>query len=250
MNASPAPILAMRSVSKSFGGLRVLEEVTLAIAAGERRAIIGPNGAGKTTLFHIMSGLLAPSAGSIELYGSDITRFAVHQRAALGMARTFQLTTLFPNLTVLENVLLALHGLSRSKFALLKPMSGYRALIERAGELLEQWRLAEHANRLVRELAYGEQRALEILLAVCQQPKLLLLDEPTAGLSPAETTVAVEIIQSLPRQLSIVLIEHDMDVAFRLCEAVTVLHAGKVVASGTAESVRRDPDVKAIYLGD
>jgi branched-chain amino acid transport system ATP-binding protein len=243
------PALALHSVSKSFGALQALDGVTLAVAVGERRALIGPNGAGKTTLFQIMSGMLAPTAGRIELFGSNVTHRPIHQRVALGLARTFQITNLFTNLTVEQNVILALQGLVRTKFNLLRPVSRERALFMQARTLLEEWQLAERRASLVRELSYGEQRALEILLAVCQHPRLLLLDEPTAGLSPAETLVAAALVRHLPREMAIVIIEHDMDVAFSLCETVTVLHAGKVLATGEAEAVRRDPAVRSIYLG-
>jgi branched-chain amino acid transport system ATP-binding protein len=243
------PALALHSVSKSFGALQALDGVTLAVAVGERRALIGPNGAGKTTLFQIMSGMLSPTAGRIELFGSNVTHRPIHQRVALGLARTFQITNLFTNLTVEQNVILALQGLVRTKFNLLRPVSRERALFMQARTLLEEWQLAERRASLVRELSYGEQRALEILLAVCQHPRLLLLDEPTAGLSPAETLVAAALVRHLPREMAIVIIEHDMDVAFSLCETVTVLHAGKVLATGEAEAVRRDPAVRSIYLG-
>jgi branched-chain amino acid transport system ATP-binding protein len=241
--------LALQRVAMSFGALRVLDDVTLAVAAGERRAIIGPNGAGKTTLFHILSGMLTPTDGTIALFGSDVTRRSVHRRVALGMARTFQITNLFPNLTVEQNIILALQGLQRMKYGFLRPVSAYRPVVRRAGELLDEWQLPDRRNSLVRELSYGEQRALEILLAVCQDPKLLLLDEPTAGLSPAETATAVKIVHALPRAMAIILIEHDMDVAFRLCETVTVLHSGRVLATGAADDVRRDPIVRSVYLG-
>ena len=243
------PALALHGVSKSFGALQALDGVTLAVAAGERRALIGPNGAGKTTLFQIMSGMLSPTAGRIEFFGSNVTHRPIHQRVALGLARTFQITNLFTNLTVEQNVILALQGLVRTKFNILRPVSRERSLFMRAGTLLEEWQLAERRASLVRELSYGEQRALEILLAVCQHPRLLLLDEPTAGLSPAETLVAAALVSQLPREMAIVIIEHDMDVAFSLCETVTVLHAGKVLANGAAEAVRRDPAVRSIYLG-
>jgi branched-chain amino acid transport system ATP-binding protein len=243
------PALALQRVGKSFGALRVLDDVTLAVAAGERRAIIGPNGAGKTTLFHILSGMLPPTDGTIALFGTDVTRRSVHRRVALGMARTFQITNLFPGLTVEQNVILALQGLRRMKYAFLRPVSAYRPVVRRAGELIDEWRLPDRRDSLVRELSYGEQRTLEILLAVCQRPKLLLLDEPTAGLSPAETATAVKIVQALPREMAIILIEHDMDVAFRLCETVTVLHSGRVLATGAADNVRRDPTVRSVYLG-
>jgi branched-chain amino acid transport system ATP-binding protein len=243
------PALALHGVSKSFGALRALDGVTLEVAAGERRALIGPNGAGKTTLFQIMSGMLSPTAGRIELFGSNVTHRPIHQRVALGLARTFQITNLFANLTVEQNIILALQGLVRTKFNLLRPVSRERSLFTRAGALLEEWQLGERRASLVRELSYGEQRALEILLAVCQHPRLLLLDEPTAGLSPAETLAAAALVHRLPREMAIVLIEHDMDIAFSLCETVTVLHAGKMLATGEVDAVRRDPIVRSIYLG-
>ena len=241
--------LALHSVSKSFGALQALDGVTLAVAAGERRALIGPNGAGKTTLFQIMSGLLSPTTGRVELFGSNVTHCPIHQRVALGLARTFQITNLFANLSVEQNVVLALQGLGRTKFNLFCPVSRERSLFVRAGALLEEWQLSERRASLVRELSHGEQRALEILLAVCQHPKLLLLDEPTAGLSPAETLAAAALVRRLPREMAIVIIEHDMDVAFSLCETVTVLHAGKMMATGEADAVRTDPIVRSIYLG-
>src|SRR5262245_13235476 len=243
------PALALHSVSKSFGALQALDGVTLMVATGERRALIGPNGAGKTTLFQIMSGVLSPTTGRVELLGSNVTHRPIHQRVALGLARTFQITNLFANLTVEQNIILALQGLARIKFNLFHPVSRERSLFMRVGELLEEWQLAERRASLVRELSYGEQRALEILLAVCQHPKLLLLDEPTAGLSPAETLAAAALVRRLPREMAIVIIEHDMDVAFSLCETVTVLHAGKMLATGEADAVRRDPVVRSIYLG-
>jgi branched-chain amino acid transport system ATP-binding protein len=243
------PALALHSVSKSFGALHALDGVTLAVAAGERRALIGPNGAGKTTLFQIMSGVLSPTTGRVELFGSNVTHRPIHQRVALGLARTFQITDLFANLTVEQNIILALQGLARIKFNLFRPVSRERSLFMRVGALLEEWQLGERRASLVRELSYGEQRALEILLAVCQHPKLLLLDEPTAGLSPAETLAAAALVRRLPREMAIVIIEHDMDVAFSLCETVTVLHAGKMLATGEADAVRRDPVVRSIYLG-
>src|SRR5262245_53463173 len=243
------PALALHGVSKSFGALQAVDGVNLTVATGERRALIGPNGAGKTTLFQIMSGMLPPTTGRIELFGINVTHRPIHPRVALGLARTFQITNLFANLTVEQNLILALQGLVQTKFNLLRPVSRERSLFMRAGTLLEEWQLGERCASLVRELSYGEQPALEILLAVCQHPKLLLLDEPTAGLSPAETLAVAALVRRLPREMAIVLIEHDMDVAFSLCETVTVLHAGKMVATGEAEAVRRDPAVRSIYLG-
>lgn len=243
------PALSLRNVAKSFGGLRVLEDITLVAGPGERRAVIGPNGAGKTTLFHILSGVLQPDAGSIELYGRDITGYPIHRRVGLGMARTFQITNLFPNLTVEQNLFLALQALKPTRYAMLRAIDHDRDLIDRAGALLERWQLSERRRARINELSYGEQRSLEILLAVSQQPKVLLLDEPTAGLSPGETSIAIAIIEALPRELTMILIEHDMDVAFRVCDTVTVLHAGNVLADGTVSEVRSNVAVQSIYLG-
>ena len=243
------PALSLRGVAKSFGGLRVLENIMLVVGEGERRAVIGPNGAGKTTLFHLMTGVLQPDAGSIKLYGRDITGYPIHKRVGLGMARTFQITNLFPNLTVEQNLFLALQALKPTKYAMLRAIDHDRDLIDRAHALLARWKLSERRSARVNELSYGEQRSLEILLAVSQQPKVLLLDEPTAGLSPVETSIAIEIIEDLPRDLTVILIEHDMDVAFRVCDTVTVLHAGHVLADGTVSAVRGNAAVQSVYLG-
>jgi branched-chain amino acid transport system ATP-binding protein len=219
------------------------------IEQGERRAVIGPNGAGKTTLFHVVSGVLPPTSGSITLFGQDATRLPTHKRIALGMARTFQITNLFRNLTVEHNVVLSLQALRPTKLSMFRTLGSYKDLLRSAEALMEEWGLQEKRNALVTELSYGEQRALEILLAVAQKPRLLLLDEPTAGLSPAETATAAETIRQLPRDMAMLLIEHDMDVVFDLCDTMTVLHLGEVLASGDPAAVRANPEVQEIYLG-
>jgi branched-chain amino acid transport system ATP-binding protein len=234
---------------KDFGGLRALDGVTLRVEPGERRAIIGPNGAGKTTLFNIITGLLEPTAGSILFDGRDVTPLPPHRRAQLGLGRTFQITTLFPKLTVRENVLLAVQAGDAARFTLSRPREAFPRLFQQADALLERWALQDRAAVPVRLLSHGEQRQVEILMALAIGPKILLLDEPAAGLSPAETAALAEIIGSLPRETTILLIEHDMDVAFALADRISVLHYGKVVAEGTPEAVRRDPHVAAIYLG-
>lgn len=248
--SKPPLALRLQNVSKNYGALRAVQNVSFEIKPGERRALIGPNGAGKTTLFHLISGVVGVSAGRIEFFGTDVTDLPTHRRIALGMARTFQITSLFPELTVMENVILALQALGRTKFSMLKPLREYRPLLQRAETLLGEWQLANRQHTLVRELSYGEQRTLEILLGVAQQPKILLLDEPTAGLSPAETAAAAALIAKLPRDTSILLIEHDMDVALELCDSLTVLHLGEVLASGPKDEIRQDPRVQKIYLGD
>ena len=251
MATSGRAALALYDVSKLFGALRAVDKVSMSIEPGERRAVIGPNGAGKTTLFHVVSGVLPATHGRIEMFGTDVTHMATHRRIAHGMARTFQITNLFRNLTVQHNIVLALQGLETgTKMTMFRPLSSYKQLLKRADQLLAEWRLGERRDALVTELSYGEQRAMEIMLAVCQKPRLLLLDEPTAGLSPAETVAAAEIIRGLPRDMAMLLIEHDMDVVFDLCDTMTVLHLGEVLASGDPAAVRGNPQVQEIYLGE
>jgi branched-chain amino acid transport system ATP-binding protein len=245
----PVPALRLASVSKRYGGLHAVKDVAFEVLRGERRGLIGPNGAGKTTLFNLISGFTAVSAGKIELLGKDVTSLPPHRRVALGMARTFQITRVFPDLTVLQNAILALQGLTPAKYFMLRPLCSYSSLRKRAVALLTEWQLAGRENTPVNKLSHGEQRTLEILLGVAQRPKLLLLDEPTAGLSPAETAFASALIDKLPRDTAILLIEHDMDVALRLCDSLTVLHFGQVLASGPKQQITQDPRVQEIYLG-
>ncbi len=240
--------LTVENVSKNFGGVAALANVSLDIEEGERRVLLGPNGAGKTTLFHTISGTILPSDGRIVLFGLDITRLRPDRRARLGLARTFQITNLFPRLTVLDSILLALDGGARG-LQLLRPLSSYRSLYREAYDRLEQWGLAENAGRVVRTLSYGEQRQLEIALALAGTPRLLLLDEPTAGLSPAETRRVVTMVQQLPRDMTIVMIEHDMDVAFELADRIAVLHQGQLIAEGNEAAIRANSQVTDIYLG-
>jgi branched-chain amino acid transport system ATP-binding protein len=247
---SAATMLRIAALNKSFAALRVLVDVDLSVAAGERRVLIGPNGAGKTTLFNVVSGLLPADSGSIAMLGQDITRLPTHRRIALGLARTFQITALFPNLALKRNLLLALQGCSRTKFSMLRPMSAQMKVLGQAEELLERWEMADKRDALVKELSYGEQRQVEILLAIAQRPRVLLLDEPTAGLSPAETSRVVEVIRGLPRELTMLVIEHDMDVAFQLADSISVLHMGQVLVTGDRQTVQTDRRVREIYLGE
>jgi len=241
--------LQIEQLSHSFGGLLALSDVNLAVAPGERLAIIGPNGAGKTTLFNIVTGIFRPSAGRIRLLGQDVTRLPPHRRAQLGLARTFQITTLFPRLTVLDSVLLAVQGLDPVRFTLHRPREAYGHLRERAESLLVEWGLAHRCHAVTGRLSYGEQRQVELILALAGAPKVLLLDEPTAGLSPAETASVAEMIRRFSRDTTILLIEHDMDVALELVDRVTVLFQGHVLAEGSKDKIRSDPEVAAIYLG-
>jgi len=223
--------------------------VTLSLRPGERRALIGPNGAGKTTLFNLISGTLPVSGGAISLFGQDVTRAPAHRRAALGLARTFQITNLFPDLTVRENCLLAVQALSPVKFSMFRPLSAYGVLRARAHATLEAVGLDAVADARVNVLSHGEQRQLEIALALAGRPRVLLLDEPTAGLSPAESRLMAQLIAGLDPAITVLMIEHDMDIALELSDMVTVLHYGRVIADGPREQVKADPQVREIYLG-
>jgi branched-chain amino acid transport system ATP-binding protein len=241
--------LEVDGLTHLFGGLKALDGVTLRVDAGERRVILGPNGAGKTTLFNLITGILLPRSGTIRLFDRDLTALPPHRRSRLGLGRTFQITTLFPRLTVLESVLLAVQGADAARFTLLRPRTAYRHLWARAEELMAEWGLGERRDVPTGELSYGEQRQVELVLALAGRPRVLLLDEPTAGLSAAETAAVVAMIERFPRDVTVLLIEHDMDVALVLAERITVLHQGCVLAEGTRDAMRADPRVKEIYLG-
>ncbi len=241
--------LRLERVSRSFGGLLAVDGVDLAVQPGERRAIIGPNGAGKTTLFNLISGELGVSTGAIHLFDRDITGLPPHRRAALGLARTFQITNLFPSLSALENGLLAVQALTRTKFAMLRPLERFTRLKERALAALRAVGLEDRAATTVRNLSHGEQRQLEIALALAGQPRVLLLDEPTAGLSPGESQLMADLLRGLDPAMTVLIIEHDMDIALQIALHVTVLHYGRVIADGPREAVKADPLVREIYLG-
>jgi branched-chain amino acid transport system ATP-binding protein len=243
------PALVLRAVSRRFGALCAVDDVSLEVQGGERRALIGPNGAGKTTLFHVISGVLKATSGRIEMFGHDVTDLPMHRRVALGMARTFQLTTLFTRLTVEQNVALAVQGQRPEKLSMLRTRTSFAALNVEVERVLADWDLFDKRSTVVSALSYGEQRRLEVVLAVAQRPRLLLLDEPTAGLSPAETASTAAMLRALPREIGLVVIEHDLDVVFDLCESFTVLHLGKVVVTGPPDAVRNNAQVQEIYLG-
>ncbi len=241
--------LSTEGLSKSFGGLDAISQVSLQIEEGERRAIIGPNGAGKTTLFHLITGFLLPSSGRVRLFDRDVTNLKTHQRSGLGISRTFQVTNLFPKLTVAENILLGVQAISPARFCFYRPRGGFREILAEAERLLKQWNLWEKRDVPIKNLSYGEQRQIEVILALSTKPRLLLLDEPTAGLSAAETSHMVSIIKSLTRDITIILIEHDMDVAFEIAEKITVLYFGAVLADGTLDDIKGNPKVTEVYLG-
>ena len=226
-----------------------MRDVTLKIMPGDRKAIIGPNGAGKTTLFNLITGIFPATSGQVVLFGQDVTRWPSHRRTALGMARTFQITSLFPKLTVLDNVLLAIQGLRRSKFVMWRFLSSYRDFYDRAHGLLERARFLDRKDTEVRYLSHGEQRQLEIILGLASDPKILLLDEPAAGLSSGESSEMIRFLAHLDRNLAILLIEHDMDVVFDVAEHISVLHFGEVLEAGAAEQIRRSEKVQQVYLG-
>ena len=249
MTATGGDALRLDAVTRNFGGLRAVDGVSLTVRAGERRALIGPNGAGKTTLFNLVAGVLPVTSGAIRLFGEDVTRAPAHRRAARGLARTFQITNLFPGLTVMENCLLAVQALTPVKFCMLRPVSGYPRLRERARGMLTAVGLETVDGALVANLSHGEQRQLEIALALAGNPRLLLLDEPTAGLSPAESRLMADLLAGLDPAITVLMIEHDMDIALALASHVTVLHYGRVIADGTREEIRADPQVREIYLG-
>jgi branched-chain amino acid transport system ATP-binding protein len=236
-------------LAKVFGGLRAVDGVSLSVAPGERRALIGPNGAGKTTLFHCVTGTLLPSSGRVKLFGHDVTDLPEHQRTGLGMGRTFQITNVFPDLTLIENLVLSIIGTDRRKWILHRPVSAFPALRAQALAGLAAVGLADRAEESVKLLSYGERRQLELALALNTAPKVLFLDEPCAGLSPSERQRIFQMVRSLPRDITVVLIEHDMDVALGLADKVTVMNRGRVMVEGTPDDVQRNPDVRSVYFG-
>jgi branched-chain amino acid transport system ATP-binding protein len=243
------PVLSLHDLTVAFEALRAVDGVTLSVPLGERRAIIGPNGAGKTTLFNAICGMILPTAGTITFNGHDLTHLPPHRRARLGVARTFQITNLFPTLSIEDNVVLAIRGLSRRKFSLLGSPARNRDEESRMSDALAAARLDSHAGTPVQELSYGAQRQLEIALALVSSPTLVLLDEPAAGLSPAERQIVAQIIRDLPRELTVILIEHDMDLALGLADRVTCLHNGRILVDDTPDAIRRNKVVQEVYLG-
>jgi branched-chain amino acid transport system ATP-binding protein len=241
--------LVLEHVSRQFGGLRAVDDVSLTVGSGERHALIGPNGAGKTTLFNLISGELPPTAGRIVLFDADVTRLLSHQRAALGIARTFQITKLFPGLTVLENMLLACEALDTRKLVMHRAVGSFPDLRERAAALLGRFGLATLSGERAKNLSYGDQRKLEVALSMAGRPRLLLLDEPMAGLSAGESRSMHDLLEGLDRSMTVLLIEHDMDVAFAFAQRVTVLHQGRVLVQGHRDEVSANRAVQDIYLG-
>ena len=243
------PLLSVESLSRSFGALSAVSRVSLAVAREERRAIIGPNGAGKTTLFNLITGALAPSSGRIVFDGRVITGLASHAVARRGLSRSFQRNNLFANLSVLENLRLAAAARERGSYDLLGSVGRLVRPLARAREMADAVGLAGRLDTPAGRLSYGEQRQLEVGIALATAPTLLLLDEPTAGMSPEETQRMTELLRRLPRAVTLVIIEHDMDVVFSLADRITVLHGGEVLVDGPPDAVRADPRVYEVYLG-
>jgi branched-chain amino acid transport system ATP-binding protein len=243
------PALEIRGLHKSFGALAVTRDVNLTLLRGARHALIGPNGAGKTTLVNLITGVLRPSAGSVLLNGEDITSLSQARRIRRGIARTFQINQLFRGLTVLENLYLAIGERTRACNRLWRPAGAERAVIDEALEHLEALQLADDALKLVRELPYGRQRLVEIAIALAQRPRVLLLDEPAAGVPSSESHLILDVVAALDRDIAILIIEHDMDVVFRFANRITVLVAGSVLTEAVPADIIADERVRAVYLG-
>jgi branched-chain amino acid transport system ATP-binding protein len=244
-------LLEVRNVGKTFGSLVAVRGVSLSVAAGELRAVIGPNGAGKTTFFNMISGAVRPSSGSVRFDGRDVTRVAPWRRVALGMARTFQITEIFPELTVAENLRIAAEAAAGLRLRPWLSRAASRVVGAAVGDMLDLVGLADKAERLVGELAHGDQRVAEIAMALALRPRLLLLDEPTAGMGEQETFEITQLIRRLHRDrgLTIVLIEHDMRVVFNLADRIAVLDQGRLIGDGTPQAIAADAAVQSAYLG-
>jgi branched-chain amino acid transport system ATP-binding protein len=243
------PALEISGLYKRFGGLPATRNVSLTVMPGERRLIIGPNGAGKTTLFNLVTGDLRPDGGSVKLFGQELTGVPTQRRVHLGLARTYQILTLFPKETLVHNVVLSLLGLSPKRWDPWTLLSGQMSLYDTAREALARVGLAESAERIVAQTSYGERRRLELAMALAQKPRLLLLDEPLAGLSQQERQAVRDLLGQIPRDVTIVMIEHDMDVALGLADRITLLHFGEVIVEGTRKEVVEDPRSREVYLG-
>jgi branched-chain amino acid transport system ATP-binding protein len=245
-----ASLLYVDSLTKSFGGLVALDQISLSVQAGEIHALIGPNGAGKTTLIHHISGAMHADEGRIVFDGHDVTQLPLHQRARQGLVRSYQITSVFPNLSVQDNLALAILATQRSGFGFWRNASRDRARFSQADAMAERIGLSDHRMRAAGALSHGAQRQLEVGLVLCTNPKLMLLDEPMAGMGPDESQRMVELLKSLRGNTTIVLVEHDMDTVFRLADTISVLVSGRVVASGNAEKIKNDEAVQHAYLGD
>jgi branched-chain amino acid transport system ATP-binding protein len=243
-----ANALELRGVTRLFGALAALIDLSMTVRPGERRAVLGSNGAGKTTLFNCITGDFPPSSGTIRFFGEDVTAFPPQERIRRGLRRTYQISALFPRLSVLDNVYLACRGVSRGRYSFIQPRRN-DALVHAAENLIQAVHLTAVKEQVVSELAYGQQRQLEIALALAGAPRLILFDEPAAGLSPTERAELIEILSSLPAHIGYIIIEHDMDVALRVVERVTMMHNGRIFKEGAPEEIEADSEVQELYLG-
>ena len=241
--------LELRGVSRHFGSLRAIDDVSFAVEAGARYGVLGSNGAGKTTLFNAITGDFPPTAGQVLLFGDDVTRLPAHERARRGLRRTYQTSLLFRELSVRDNLFLAVRGAAPGRLSLLRPRAG-DASRQAVETLLAHGRLDVIADVAVGNLSHGQQRQLEIAMALAGSPRLILFDEPAAGLSPAERRELVALLRALPRHVGFVIIEHDLDIALTVTEQVTVMHNGRVLLSGTPGEIQANEDVHAIYMGE
>ena len=242
-------VLRVEKLFKAFGGILAICNVSFKIEEGERVAIIGPNGAGKTTLFNLLTGQMKPSSGKIYFYGKDITFKPAHIRIHLGMARSFQIVSLFPNLSVLENTLLSLDAIQSFRYQLFKSVSGYKSLYSRAEEMLSLMELWGQRAELVHTISYGDQRKLEIALSLATNPKLLLLDEPSCGLTTTESADITSRIHNLGTDITVLLVAHDMDLVYGVAQRIIVLHYGETIMQGTPDEIKCSEKIKEIYMG-
>ena len=240
--------LVLRGVTRAFGALRAVDDVSFAVAAGQKYAVLGSNGAGKTTLFNAITGDFPPTAGRIEFFGEDITVLPPHERIRKGLRRTYQSSLLFRDLSVRDNLFLAVRGVASGRFGVWRPSASHPSRLA-TEDLLERVRLSHIAHEPVANLAHGQQRQLEIGMALAGAPRLILFDEPAAGLSPAERRELVALLVSLPAHMSFVIIEHDLDIALKVSERVTAMHNGRVLRTGTPAEIESDSQVQAIYMG-
>jgi branched-chain amino acid transport system ATP-binding protein len=245
---SSTPLLEVRHATRDYGKFRALNNVSVSFQPGELTAIIGPNGAGKSTFFNVISGGVPPSSGNILFEGRDISHKPAHEFARMGIAKSFQITNVFKQLSAHENVRVALQ-MQETKFELWRSRASYLELIDEADELLERVGLADVRNKLAADLAHGQQRSLEVAMALACHPKLLLMDEPTAGMSPEETTVMMDLITQLAQERTVILVEHKMKMVMGLCKRLIVLHHGELLAEGTPDEIRQNSEVKRVYLG-
>ena len=248
LTATGSNALELRGVTRMFGALAALTDVTINVRPGERRAVLGSNGAGKTTLFNCITGDFPPTSGTIRFFGEDVTNFPPHERIRRGLRRTYQISSLFTGLSVVDNVYLACRGVSRGRFSLVRPRRS-DVLLQSAESLVEAVHLTRVRDQLVGELSHGQQRQLEIALALAGAPRFILFDEPAAGLSPSERGQLIEILTSLPSHIGFIIIEHDMDVALRVVESVTMLHNGRIFKEGPPQEIEDDEEVQQLYLG-